>query len=232
MPNPNTWPYNKERGCPAGYVETAQYNALGRKRKTICTKKGRAVVAIEKNRRNNVSKTRKKRGAFYIPSMHSLAKEACPPGEIQRKGFKRKYSSAVREKGYEVRRTSGQTYRVRPGRNEVYVAPSCVKLTGKSQPGVPSRVAPGRKGDLSQFGYSFNRDRNTRRRALGKAVTKYGPLAVHRKLRVMSSKLGEKFKNLHRRFGSRGNPLIHKIPEIAETFVENAEWIKKTYPDP
>ena len=230
MPKPNTWPHNKERGCPAGYVETPQYNALGRKRKTICMRRGRG--AVQKNEKQPESKTRRKMGAFYIPSMYSLAKAACPVGEIQRKGYVRKYSNTVRKDGYEVRRPDGQTYRVRPGKNEVYVGPSCVRDTGKRQVGIPSRMAPGRKGDLSQFGYSYNRNKNTRRRALGKAITKYGPLAVHRKLGVMGAKLREKHENLKGRFGSRGHPLIEEMPEIVKKFGENAEWVKKTYPDP
>lgn len=230
MPKPNVWPYNKKRGCPGGYVETAQYNTMGRKRTTICAKKG---ARVRPNGQNvTQSRTRRKRGEFYIPSMYSLAKAACPPGEIQRKSYRRKYSSRIRNQGYEVHRSSGQTYRIRPGKHEVYVAPSCVKITGKHQAGIPSRTITGRKGDLAQYGYTFNRDRDTRRRALGKAVSKYGALAVHRKLGVMATKLEEKYQNLRRRYGSRGNPVIGKIPEIAQKFVENAEWVQKTYPDP
>jgi hypothetical protein len=133
---------------------------------------------------------------------------------IQKKGFKRKYSSAVREGGYTVRRSSGKVYKIFPEEKNIYVPPSCVKNTGKPQKGVPSRIGPLKKGELSQFGYSYRRDTNTRRKSLRRAVEKYGALGVYRKLDAIA-KLS-----------------VSKVPEAAKIFAENRDWVRESFKHP
>ena len=219
MSMPNTWPYNKDRGCPAGYAEHTPRNALGRRRAKMCVKKtkkaplNRAAAPATRRGSRRSSRSRPK-SRFHIPSMRSLARMACPEGMIQKKGFKRKYSSAVREGGYTVRRSSGKVYKIFPEEKNIYVPPSCVKNTGKPQKGVPSRIGPLKKGELSQFGYSYRRDTNTRRKSLRRAVEKYGALGVYRKLDAIA-KLS-----------------VSKVPEAAKIFAENRDWVRESFKHP
>jgi len=146
--------------------------------------------------------------------MRSLARQACPEGQIEKKGFKRKYSSAVRQSGYTVRRSSGKVYKIYPDEKNIYVPPTCVKNTGKPQKGVPSRMASTKQGELSQFGYSFKKNSDTRKKALRRAVEKYGALGVYRKLNVLSKLAAA------------------KAPNAATAFAQNRDWVREYFKHP
>ena len=107
----------------------------------------------------------------------------------------------VRRRGYTARR--GKTvYRVRP---TVY---------RKKDVGAPGRgprvIEIRRKGALRQLGYSIHAPTDERRRALRKAVEKYGPTTVFRMLMAQAV------------FRKRTDHLEPK-------FREDAEWVKRQY---
>jgi hypothetical protein len=149
-------------------------------------------------------KTRKKN--LYIPSIKSLARRACPPGMIERKGFVRKYSSAVRNKGFSVHR-NGKTYKVFPKLQPVSINSRCVKDTG----GKTMKIGPLKKGELSKHGYSFRKSDLARHRALKYAIDEFGPLGVYRKLDAVS-KLTER-----------------TIPEASKAYRKDKEWIQDKF---
>lgn len=116
-----------------------------------------------------------------IPSIRSLSRKNCPPGMIPRKSYTRKYSTAVRTRGFTVKRSSGREYRVFPKASNMHVNSKCVKNMGLSGKG-PKLFGTLRKGELAKHGYSFRRSESERHAALKKAVEDYGATGVFRKL--------------------------------------------------
>ena len=49
-----------------------------------------------------------------------------------------------------------------------------------------NRIPPLKKGQLTKFGYSTKKTARTRHTAINKAVRKYGPLSMYRKLNVLA----------------------------------------------
>ena len=139
-----------------------------------------------------------------------MARKACPPGMIERKGYKRKYRNSLRKKGFTVQR-SGTTYRVYPKAHSASVAPACVKETGKEGKHIPKSIGPLRKGELSKYGYSFRESAEKRHAALTKAIKAYGPLGVFRKLDAVY-KLSE-----------------NRVPRVAEVFKRDRNWVYSKY---
>lgn len=120
-----------------------------------------------------------------IPSMRSIARKGCPPGMIKRKSFTRKYSTAVKQRGFTVRRKNGKTYHVTPKSGEMHIESRCVKNIGSSGKS-PKLFGPLRKGELAKHGYSFRRGESERRAALKKAVAEYGTTGVFHKLNAVA----------------------------------------------
>jgi hypothetical protein len=133
----------------------------------------------------------------------------CPKGYILRSPYKRRFRNTVRREGY-LRRVSGKTVRVRPHKESTIVEATCVKdrgLPGKQVMG----IGPLRRGELIQFGYSFRLPAEARHKALQKAMKKYGPLGVFRKLDAVA-KLSTR-----------------TVPAASSVFTDDREWIKKNY---
>lgn len=122
----------------------------------------------------------KNRLRLYIPSVKSLARRVCPPGQIERKAYVRKYTSTVRKQGFTVSR-NGKTYKVLPSAKSAFVKSKCIKSSGTAHKSV-ARIGPLRKGELAKHGYSFRTDEAERHRALRQAVEEFGALGVFRKL--------------------------------------------------
>ena len=186
--------------CPSGYVEKSNWFGF----RTKC------VRSSTKRARKSASSTKKNRPRVYIPSIKSLARQACPPGMIERKSYKRKYRNSVRKKGFTVER-SGTTYRVYPKAQSATIAATCVKNTGKKRNDIPKSIGPLRKGELAKYGYSFREASEKRHTALNKAIKAYGPLSVFRKLDAVY-KLSEK-----------------RIPHVAEVFKRDRNWVYQKY---
>lgn len=155
------------------------------------------------------AKRRTRKLVQSIPSIRSLSRKNCPAGMIRTKSYVRAYSTAVRRKGYTVRKANGQTYRVFPKASNMHVESKCVRNTGKSVKKGPAMFGPLREGDLAKYGYSFRRPNSTRHSALRKAIEVYGATTVYRKLDAVT-KLFE-----------------HKKPKIHATFKADREWVHK-----
>lgn len=143
-----------------------------------------------------------------IPSMRSLGKRNCPPGMILRKGYTRKYSTAVRTSGFTVKK-NGKSYHVRPTAKNMFIESSCIKNVGLPGKG-PKLFGPLRKGELAKHGYSFRGSETERHAALKKAIGEYGSTGVFRKLNAVA-KLTKRAS-----------------PKAANVFSKDREWVRKT----
>lgn len=195
--------------CPSGYVEKTDLFGF----RTRCVRSSRRRESRHRESRRRDSRrresTRKNRPRPYIPSIKSLARHACPPGMIERKGYTRKYSNSIRRKGFTVQR-SGTTYRIYPKTQGAAVGATCVKDTKKGR-NVPKSIGPLRKGELSKYGYSFSDPSERRHEALKKAIEAYGALGVFRKLDAVF-KLAE-----------------NKNPRVAVIFKRDRDWVYSRY---
>jgi hypothetical protein len=205
-------PYDEKKGCKDGYHKRSSYlSYLGFRVPPRCVRSTTVYKNSSQNfKKKDTNKTR--RAQIYIPSIKSLSRKACPPGMIERKAFSRKYSTAVREKGFTVRRTSGTVYHVRPKKIRSNVAPTCIKDLGRPGRG-PKKIGPLRKGELAKFGYSYKYGENERHKALRQAVDEFGALGVYRKLDAVA-KLSE------------SNPGAHKASEV---FTTDRNWVKSRF---
>ena len=146
-----------------------------------------------------------------IPSIRSLSNE-CPPGQILRKGYTRHYSTAVRQRGFTVKRSMGKEYRVHPTNKNMYVESRCVKNMGEGKTRKSAKLfGPLRKGELAKYGYSFRIAKSTRRAALKKAIDEYSSLGVFRKLDAVAK-------------------LTHTVvPKASKVFEEDRDWVRNTF---
>ena len=140
--------------------------------------------------------------------MKKLSRKACPPGMIERKQYVRKFSTAVREKGYTVRRASGTTYRVYPKSTAAPVKSVCVREKAKNQ---SRHKGPRAKGELYKLGYSYKESEPKRHAVLRRAVEKYGATGVFAKL----EKVTEIAKKL--------------VPTAAPIYETDRDWVKEKF---
>jgi hypothetical protein len=204
--------YNELYGCPSGYHKRAHYKtSTGKTVPTRCVRSTTVYKNSSKNFKRKTLRKQKDRIKLYIPSVHTLARSVCPPGQIERKAYVRKYSTAVRQRGFTVRR-AGKIYRAFPKNNKgTIIKPICVKDTGKPGKGVPNPIGPLRKGELSKYGYSFRIGEDKRHQALRQAVDEFGALGVFRKL-VAVANLTEK-----------------TAPDASRIFNMDRKWIEEKY---
>ena len=147
-----------------------------------------------------------------IPSIRSLSRKDCPPGQILRKAYVRRYSTAVRAKGFTVAKSNGRTYRVHPTNKNMLIESRCVKdmgLPGKG-PRSGKGVGPLRKGELAKYGYSFRTSDSQRHAALKKAVQEYTALGVYRKLDAVAKLT------------------LRTAPNASKVFAADRDWIRKS----
>ena len=161
-----------------------------------------------KNSLSNTAKRRTRKLIQQIPSIRSLSRKNCPAGMIRKKAYVRKYSTAVKQRGYTVKKKNGKEYRIRPKASEMYVESKCVKNTGSPGKG-PAVFGPLRKGDLAKHGYSFRRSNAERHAALHKAIDEYGIMGVYRKLNAVT----KLFARTH--------------PTYSKRFKEDREWVHR-----
>ena len=161
-----------------------------------------------KNSPSNTAKRRTRKLIQQIPSIRSLSRKNCPAGMIRKKGYVRKYSTAVKEHGYTVKKKNGKEYRIRPKASEMYVESQCVKNTGLPGKG-PALFGPLRKGELAKHGYSFRKSNAERHAALRKSIDEYGAAGVYRKLNAVT----KLFQRTH--------------PTYSARFKEDREWVHR-----
>jgi len=204
-------PLNKDSGCPDGYHKRNSYTtSAGYRVGPRCVRSTTVYKNTSKEfkRKENAKKTH--RAKLYIPSIKSLSRKACPPGMIERKGFVRRYSSEVRQKGFSVHR-NGKTYRIFPKERSISINSRCVKNTGKLSNGITRSIGPLRKGELAKHGYAFRKSDMARHRALKHAVDDFGPLGVYRKLDAVAKLT------------------VKKLPEASKTYAQDRNWIKEKF---
>jgi hypothetical protein len=154
------------------------------------------------------AKRRTRRLVQSIPTIRNASRKNCPAGMIRKKAYVRSYSTAVRRRGYTVRKANGKSYRVFPKASNMHIESKCVRDTGNPGKG-PAIFGPLREGDLAKYGYSFRRPESVRHGALRKAVGEYGASSVYHKLDAVT----KLFK--------------HTKPKIYAVFKADREWVRK-----
>lgn len=144
--------------------------------------------------------------------MATYKNNGCPKGYILRKGYTRKFRPSVKATGFMVRR-KGTVYTVRPKANTIKVPAACIKDRGL--PGKGPREGEGigklRKGELVKYGYQYRLSDSLRQAALKKAINRYGPLSVYRKLDAVA-KLS-----------------LRTAPDASIIFSRDRDWVRNNY---
>jgi len=158
-----------------------------------------------------VSSTRKSPKLKGTRSMLGL-NTRCPPGQILRAPYTRRFKSGVKREGFLVKR-GNKTVRVYPKSGSVLVKATCVTDTGL--PGKGPRngkgIGPLKEGELTKYGYNIHRSSHERHVALRKAIAAYGALSVFRKLNAVA------------------NLTLRTAPEAHAIFDEDRKWVQKHY---
>lgn len=206
-------PYSTITGCPSGYHKRKGYTRknTGTHVPSRCVKSTSVYSesTAEFKKRTNAAKTAR----LARHKVRAGTTKKCPPGEIARKSYVRRFRSNIKQRGYTVKKKTGTTYRVYPKKNYTIVHSACIKdrgLPGKLAPGKMG-IAPLRQGELRKHGYVYRLPADQRREALKKAVNEYGALGVYRKLNAVS-KLA-----------------VRTAPDASKAFAEDRNWIKSTY---
>lgn len=205
-------PLNSRGSCPTGYHKRSAYtSSAGHSVPPRCVRSTTVYKNTSKQFKAKTSGRMTRRIARLVPSIRSLARKVCPPGQIERKGYVRKFSTAVRAIGYTRKTKSGKIVQVKPSAKSTVVESRCVKNTGKPGKGVPKPIGPLRKGELKKHGYSFRAGEDTRHTALRHAIADYGALGVFRKLDAVA-KLTER-----------------TIPEAAKVYEKDRNWVRSKF---
>jgi hypothetical protein len=132
---------------------------------------------------------------------------------IPRKAYVRKYSTALQERGFTVKRKDAKAYRVFPTKKEMLVESRCVKDLGLPGKGTKSgsTIGPLHKGELAKYGYSYADPDAQRHAALRKAVDAYGALGVYRKLDAVAKLT------------------MRTVPHVSKAFKRDRNWIKEKF---
>lgn len=204
--------YNSKRGCPSGYHHRKAYTVK---------KTGTYVPARCIKSQSPYAETSAEFKARTLRPQTMRLKRAkkptnttrkCPPGQIARKGYIRRFTSGIKATGYTVKRKSGKTYKVYPKKTSTYVKSACIKDLGKKGKAAPGQqIGPLRKGELKKYGYVYRLPSDKRHSALRKAVAAYGPLSVYRKLNAVA-KLA-----------------VRTAPAASNAFKADRNWVRETY---
>ena len=206
-------PYSSQTGCPSGYHKRKGYTRknTGTHVPPRCVKSTSVYAESTgefKQRLANAKTARLERH-----KVSSGTRKKCPPGQIARKAYVRRFRSNVKQRGYTVKKKTGTTYRVYPKKSYTIVHSACIKdrgLPGKLAPGKIG-IAPLREGELRKHGYIYRLPSDQRRVALKKAINEYGALGVYRKLNAVA-KLA-----------------VRTAPDASKAFAEDRNWIQSKY---
>lgn len=206
---PRSLPYNRVKGCPAGYHKRMTYkSSSGRVVPPRCVRATTVYANSSKEFKRGVTlKAARRLQAAGIANKTINLRKACPPGQVLRKAYVRRFKTNVKERGYTVKRGS-QLYRAYPKKSSTVVQAACVKDIGLPGKG-PQAIAPLRKGELMKHGYSYRKNDLTRHEALRKAVKEFGALGVYRKLDAVA------------KLSTRA------APKASSIFKKDRDWVKK-----
>ena len=206
-------PYDEQKGCPQGFHKRNSYTSrLGHRVPPRCVK----AQTVYAESRKNLTRRIQHRQSARLEAMGKSAEKSlhCPPGQVSRKGYVRRFGTSVMQKGYTVKKHSGKPYHIKPDKQSVYVKPSCVKDRGdpKVKAPAPDKVVGYlRKGELKKHGYIYLKSSEERHAALKKAVQEFGALGVYHKLDIIA-KLSK-----------------YRVPNAARIFKEDRNWIRSQY---
>lgn len=203
-------PYNAAKGCPSGYHKRGEYRTeKGTYIPPRCVRSTTTHKESSKEFKRHEELRQTRRLRLHIPSVRSLSKKNCPPGYVPRKAYVRRYTTAVRRRGFTVQK-KGRTYRVYPKSKNMLVESKCIKNVGLPGKGAPSGkgIGPMRKGELAKHGYSFRASDSQRHAALKRAAEEYGSLGVYRKLDAVAKLT------------------TRTIPKAAAVFEKDRDWVK------
>jgi hypothetical protein len=206
-------PFDELKGCPTGFHKRNSYTSkLGHRVPPRCVK---AQTVYAENRKHFTQRMKHRQNARLEAIGKSPNKTLhCPPGQVSRKGYVRRFGSSVMQKGYTVKKHSGKEYHIKPDKQSVYVKPSCVKDRGNPKVKAPAPekvIGYLRKGELKKHGYVYVKDREERHEALKKAIKEFGALGVYHKLDIIA-KLSK-----------------YRVPKAARVFKEDRDWVRSHY---
>jgi hypothetical protein len=208
---PRSLSYNYRKGCPSGYHKRSSYKtSTGQYVPARCvratTPYAQSSAELKRSVTRKAANRLRRRGV--TPTTVNTRK-VCPPGQILRQAYVRRYGSAVKKEGYTVER-DGLKYKVYPTSKSMLVKAACVKDVGKPGKG-EQKIGPLRKGELKKFGYVYRLPASERRAALAKAVKAYGALSTYRKLDAVAKLT------------------LRTAPEASKIFKEDRDYVRKTY---
>jgi hypothetical protein len=204
-------PYDASEGCPPGFHKRKSYSIGGTTVKARCVRSTTIYNESSADFKRRVTRKMKKRTRSLSPSKLGLNK-VCPPGEILRKPYIRKFSNTIKREGFTAKR-GNQLVKVKPTKDSTLVPAACIKdrgLKGTLRRGQLG-IGPLRRGELIQYGYSYHLDTVTRHKSLEKAIKKFGALGVFRKLDAVA-KLA-----------------LRQAPRAAHVFAEDRDWVRDTH---
>lgn len=205
--------YKSGQACPSGYHKRRGYTL--KKTGTYVPPRCIRSTTVYAESSNEFKTRTLKRPAARLQrhgKTRGNTRKVCPPGQVARAAYVRRFTSGIKQRGFTVKRKSGKTYRVYPKKNHTVVRSACIKdkgLPGKAKPG--EQIGPLRKGELKKHGYVYRLPTAKRQEALKKAVAEYGALGVYRKLNAVA-KLS-----------------VRTAPDASRAFKMDRDWIKKTY---
>jgi hypothetical protein len=209
---PESKPYNAVKGCPEGYHHRKEYTTSnGTFVPARCVKSTTIHPQTTAEYRAQLSAKRHQR-LKGVRGRLGLTKK-CPSGYILRAPFKRKFSSTVKNQGFNVHKKN-KTYRVYPTAHSVLVKAACIKDKGLPGKGPVSGegIGPLHKGELTAYGYNVHKTEQERQEDLKKAIEVFGALGVYRKLDAVA-KLTKR-----------------TAPEASHIFTKDRQWVKANYP--
>jgi len=198
---------------PNGSCPSASYH----KRKSYTSKRGHRVPArcIRSTTPYKQSSAEFKRSVTQRQTrrLKSVLGETkvCPPGQILRAPYVRRFRSSVKAKGYDRKTKSGKIVHVVPTKASAILVPAaCIKDLGKKGKGT-QKIGPLREGLLKKYGYRAALTRYERHAALGRAVKVLGSNNVFHKLDAVA-KLS-----------------LRTHPDSARIFSEDRDWVRKEF---
>ena len=211
MAGEKSLPYDASGECPPGFHKRKSYSVGGKTVATRCVRSTSVYSESSANFKKRVTRKMRRRTRSLSASKLGLNK-TCPPGQILRKPYIRKFSNTIKREGFTAKR-GNQLVKVKPTKDSTLVPAACIKDRGlkgtlkKGQLG----IGPLRRGELIQYGYSYHLDASARHKALEKAIKKFGALGVFRKLDAVA-KLA-----------------LRQAPRAAHVFAEDRDWVRDTH---
>ncbi len=197
-------PRNHRLKCPKGYIKRHSYTRkTGTHVKSTCVRS----TSPYNSRPVNTRKTMRRRLQNFLGT-----RKKCPPGQIPRAAYVRRFSTTIAKKGYTKRSKLGKLVKVFPSLKSTFVKAACVEDKGKAGKGTEI-FGPLRKGELSKYGYSYKLPEAERRAALQQAIGEFGALSTYRKLNTVSKLM------------------TTTNPKASTAFASDRNWIRQTYSD-